>query len=161
MFICIYAIKTKPGITLAYLLFFQRLNKLLFDAIELGELRYITTLLFLPMIYLLHNRKRVFNLNISNFKKNKITWGYILLAMYMVFYAFYIGTQYEMNFIKSFLFPGIIVFTVGAVFFFNYKMYKDLFYGIIIFAVVTMIALLFFKGFGALSPRTYAATMRS
>jgi len=116
MFICIYAIKTKPGITLAYLLFFQRLNKLLFDAIELGELRYITTLLFLPMIYLLHDRKRVFNLNISNFKKNKITWGYILLAMYMVFYAFYIGTQYEMNFIKSFLFPGIIVFTVGPVF---------------------------------------------
>ena len=148
IFICVYSTKKRPAITLAYLCFFQILNKLLFYEIGFTDYRYVTTILFLPLIYFFHRRKMKSSLIISNFIKNKITWGYLLLVMYMVYYAVYIASQYEIDFIKSFLFPGIILFVIASVFFYYEEMYKNLFYGIIIFSIITFVAIISLKAGG-------------
>lgn len=143
--ICFYAILKRPGIFLAYMLFFQTLNKEIFELVGLDDLRYITTVLFFPILVLLHYKKMDFKSAISNFRKNKITLGYLLLTMYIIFYGYHIGSQYEIDYIKLFLFPGTILFIVGYLSFFNNKMYVDLFYGILIFAFLVLVSIFLFN----------------
>jgi len=148
IFICLYGTIRKPGIVLAYILFFQILNKMLFMQFGFESFRYITTILFIPIILLLHYKKLKIKPAIRNFLRDKITLGYFLLVIYMILYGYYIGTSYELEYIKMFVFPGVLIFIIGGIFFFNSRMYKDLFYGIILFSIITFISINFFGNFG-------------
>ena len=151
----IYCLKRRPGIVLAYILFFQQFNKLIFAQIGFDGYRYITSIIFIPILFFLHYRRDQWHQIINNFFKSKITIGYFLFLIYMLFYSFYIGTQYEITYIKLFIFPGVILFIISAIFFFKMNMYRDLFYGIILFCALTGMGIILFNGLEALSDRTY------
>jgi len=128
---------------------------MVFDGVGLVQFRYLTTIVFIPFILYFHCRKGQYKYNLKNLFKSNIAWGFFLLSVYMSIYAFHIGQQYEIQFLNMFLFPGFILFIIGATFFFKDSMYKDFFYGILFFSILTMLTLIIFSGIEALSDRTF------
>jgi O-antigen ligase len=152
---CFYYIRRKPGFIIAYVLFFQTLNKMIFDEIGLTNFRYLSSFVFLFLIYFFHFDKVQLKINISKLIRSHIARGYFLLCVYMLIYAIHINDHYEFEFVSKFLMPGLLLFIIAAISFQKKSMYKDFFYGVIIFSIITMVTLIMYKGFGALSDRTY------
>lgn len=131
-----------PGYVLSYILFFQSLNNILFSEIGFAEGRYIITIVLLLLLLVFHYSDNAFNVDFHNFITSNITLGYVIIILYMILYTLLFGGEYEMNYLLEFIFPGSILFLIGAFFFFKYEMYKQLFYGIIVFGIITFITLI-------------------
>ena len=157
----IYGFMRKPGFIMAYLLFFQSLNNLLFSQIGLVELKFFLPLIFLLLFFIKFFKKREFVLLLNNFFYNKISVGYLMLVIYMLMYAFFLGGDYELSFVKMFLFPGILFFLISSACFYRFEMYHQLFNGIILFTIIFVISIITFNGVEALSDRTFSEGVKN
>jgi len=117
-------------------------NKTIFSAVGLDKFRYLTTILFFPLMLVLHYKK--FDLKFLNNEvlKNPITLGYLLLSVTVIIYGLNIGTTYELDYIKMFVFPGIILFMVGASLLTREDIQKDFIYGLVIFAGLMFVSII-------------------
>lgn len=138
-----YAVLAKPGIALAYVLFGQRLNSVLFDSINLPQYRYILTGGVLIGVFLLHFRKGAFQANISNLLRSRVGQGYIILSLYVIGYGTLIGSAYEMAYLDEFIVPCLVLFLVGSTLVFNRKMYDGLLIGMAAWLTVSFVYVFF------------------
>ena len=157
----IYGFIRKPGFIIAYLLFFQSLNNLLFFHIGLVEIKLFLPLIFLLLFFIKFFKKREFVLLLNNFFYNKISIGYLMLVIYMLMYALFIGGDYELSFVRMFLFPGLLFFLISSTCFYRVEMYHQLFNGIILFTIVFVISIITFNGVEALSDRTFVEGVKN
>lgn len=146
--IILATLKKYPGIYLAYLFFGQELNSLIFEEVNLHNFRYATIIFILPVYYFYHHNKLDLWLKLRSVLNEKITYGFLLITLYIIIYGLLIGTDYELEYIKMFLFPGFILFFLGAILLIDSSIYKQLFYGIILFSVLTFTFMALFKGLG-------------
>ena len=156
----IYGLR-KPGFIMAYLLFFQSLNNLLFSQIGLVQLKFFLPLFFLLFFFVKFFSKKKFVSLINNFFLNKISIGYLILVIYMSMYALFIGGNYEFTFVKMFLFPGLLLFLISSTCFYKVEMYHQLFNGIILFTIVFVVSIITFNGLDALSDRTFSEDVKN
>ena len=149
-FVCFYSAKFYPGVTLSYILFSQSLNKLLFEEIGFVQFRYGGLALLIIFVFLYAFNERAVNENIKKVLSSKIFWGYCLLYLYYAIVIVSGASPEETKFIRSFMFPGLILFIIGSVFILNKKIYQELLFGIILFSMATLAALYIFRDFGVL-----------
>ena len=139
-----------PGITLAYLFFFQILNNGIFDLVGLQSFKYATFVFFAPLVFYKTYSKDKFR----SFKKllftSSISKAYFFLLFYITLYAFSISTSYEINYLIKFIFPGTIFFVLALYFFNEIKIYKEVVFGVILFSFVTLGYLYLFKGLASI-----------
>lgn len=155
IFSCLFFCNKRPGFVLAYLLFFQNLNNILFTEVGLESYRYITSIIFLPIIiYKEISFNSVFT-KILLLRKTLFFRGYFLLVLYMLIFSLILSTSYELLYLQKFLFPGFILCIVGGLIFLNPRIHKDFFNGILFFSLLTVIYLIITKGLGSLSDRTF------
>ncbi|MBL6729995.1 MAG: O-antigen ligase family protein [Bacteroidia bacterium] len=145
MGIVVYGCFRRPGLYLAYILFFQNLNNMFFEEMGLEIFRYSTTALLFPALIVLHYGKKDFGKITSQNFKNGISIGFVLLLIYMGFYALLVGENHEISFLMSFIFPVAILFMIAAVFSFNVPVYKDIFFGVLIFGLLTFVFISLFN----------------
>lgn len=126
-----YAVVVRPGTALAYILFGQQLNNLLFKSVGLTEYRYFLDAIVLAAVIFLHFRRSTFQLSIANLASHSIGLGYILLTLYVTSYGMLIGGAYEQQYMDEFIVPGLALFLIGALAMFNREMYGDLVIGIV------------------------------
>ena len=135
-----------PGITVAYLFFFQILNNSMFEQVGLQSFKYITSILLLPILYYNCYSK----IKVRVFKKliftSIISKVYFLLLLYIILYAFLLGTSYEMVYLTKFIFPGTILFVLALYFFNDAAIYKEVVIGVVLFSFLTLSYLYFFRG---------------
>ncbi len=145
LFFLFYTASKRPGFAIAYLLFFQILNKALFDQVGLSSFKYITFIILFPIVFFKINSKD----NLKKFKRvfftNKLVKVYFLLLGYIILYVVALGTEYEFVYLNKFIFPGIILFFSALYFFNDTTIYKDVIIGFIIFSLVTFVFLFIFK----------------
>ena len=156
LLICFFGAIKKPGFILSYLFFFQNLNKMIFNQIGFDEFRYSTSLLIILIISVLHLKRLDFPVIFSFLIQNNIFKGYMILVFYIIIYALLLGTSYELTYLQLFLFPGSVLFLLSSYTFTYNRFYKEFFIGIIFFSILTAVTLIFFKGFDALSDRTFS-----
>ena len=139
-----------PGISLAYLFFFQILNNGIFDLVGLQSFKYATFVFFAPLVFYKTYSKDKFR----SFKKllftSSISKAYFFLLFYITLYAFSISTSYEINYLIKFIFPGTIFFVLALYFFNEIKIYKEVVFGVILFSFVTLGYLYLFKGLASI-----------
>ena len=150
-FICFYSAKFYPGVTLSYILFFQSFNKLLFEEIGFVQYRYVGLALLIIAVLVYNFNERAVNENIKRVSVSKISWGYCLICLYYLIVVVTGASSEEMNFIQSFIFPGIILFIIGSVFVPDKKAYQELLIGIIFFSMATLASFYIFRDFEVLS----------
>ena len=135
-----------PGITVAYLFFFQILNNSMFEQVGLQSFKYITSILLLPILYYNCYSK----IKVRVFKKliftSIISKVYFLLLLYIILYAFLLGTSYEIVYLTKFIFPGTILFVLALYFFNDAAIYKEVVIGVVLFSFLTLSYLYFFRG---------------
>lgn len=145
--ILLYSMLKNPGVFLAYILLFQSLNLNIFQEAGFTSIRYSTTLILLPFFLLLHHKKLFNKYNIINFTKHKITKGYLLLSLYIIVYSLYLGTTYEFDYLSSFLFPSFGLVIIAGLSFYDDRYIKNMYWGVIVFSLLSFIYLLLFKNF--------------
>ena len=147
----VYSSIKRPGIALAYLIFFQVLNNFMFKETGLQALKYSTFLLLLPILYYKTYSKTRFRNFFKRIFNSKLSVVYFMLLIYMTFFAYAIGGSYEYTYPSSFFFPGTILFLMTLYFLNDIKVYKELVSGIIIFSLLTFLFLYLFKGFASIA----------
>lgn len=154
--ISFYSAVKYPGFILAYLLFFQNVNMLIFTNVGLEDFRYITSIITLSLISIYHFKHEDIKLILPFLLKNNIFKGFFLITFYIISYSLFLGTQYEFQYLQMFLFPGFILFLISSYSFTYLRFYKEFYVGIIFFCLFTSIVLLAFNGIEALSDRTFS-----
>lgn len=144
----VYSTFKKPGIALAYLLFFQILNNLMFQQIGLGFAKYGTFIFLIAVLYYKTYNRKVRDSFLRILFQSGMSKIYFLLLLYFSLYAFGVGTEYEYDYLSKFIFPGTIYFILALYFFNNPSLYKDVVVGVIVFSALTLIFIYLFKGFG-------------
>ncbi len=137
--ILLYSVIKYPGLYLAYILLFQSFNQSIFQELGLSAFRYSTFILLFPLFLLINYKKFRLPSQLGLFFSNKMTIGYFLITIYIVAYGLYLGTNYEFSYINSFLMPGVILFSIGGLFIYDESIVKQLFFGILIFAVLNFL----------------------
>ena len=108
------AVLKRPGVAVAYVLFFQALNSMVFGEVGVSIFRYATTLLVVPAVVLLHQGTNNYGILSTTVLRSRIYQGYLLLAGYMAMFAVYTGTSHEYGFLMSFLIPGTVLFLMAG-----------------------------------------------
>lgn len=152
---CLYFCAKRPGIILAYLLFFQNLNNILFTEVGFENYRYFTSIFFLPIILFKGTSLNSIILKLSLLRKTMFFRGYLLLIFYMLIFSFILSTDYELVYLQKFLFPAFFLCIVAGLLFINPRIYKDFFIGILFFSFFAMVYLITIKGLGSLSDRDF------
>jgi O-antigen ligase len=139
-----------PGIAISYLFFFQILNNLIFEQVGMESVKYITFVVILPLLYFKYNSRS----KALEFKRllfnSVISKVYFFLLFYIFLYTILLGTNYETLYLKKFIFPGTIFFVLALYFFNDIDIYKEVVIGVIIFSLLTLIFLYYFKGISSM-----------
>ena len=147
----IYSSFKWPGITIAYLFLFQIFNNLIFDQVGLQSVKYVTFIVFLPIVYFKHfSRQKVFEFKKLLFRST-ISKVYFLLLFYIMFYTLYVGTSYETLYLRKFIFPGTVFFILALYFFNDAAIYKEVVFGVVLFSFLTLLYLFLFKGISSMT----------
>ncbi len=142
IFLLFYSVRYRPGMFLAYILFFPKLNNILFSKIGFGDYRYVTILILFPFMigYLYH--KTSFYFLIKRVFKSRITLSYLILTLYVIIYGNYLGTEYEWVYINTFIYPTLFLFFIAGIFMFSPDIQKDFFIGVGVFMLITFFVIL-------------------
>ena len=119
----------------------------MFQQVKLGSVKYITFVVFLPLLYYKLYSKDNFKNFIVRLFQSKISKIYFILLIYFALYALNNDTEYEYDYLIKFFFPGTVFFILTLYFFNNLKIYKEVILGLIIFSTLTLLFIILFKGF--------------
>ena len=117
----------------------------MFEQAGLQSFKYITSILLLPILYYNCYSK----IKVRVFKKliftSIISKVYFLLLLYIILYAFLLGTSYEIVYLQKIIFPVTIFFVLALYFFNDAAIYKEVVIGVVLFSFLTLSYLYFFR----------------
>lgn len=134
-----YGIVKRPGMVLAYALFAQQLNSVLFEEANLFQYRYALPMCGLIGVHIFHFRRKQFKANLHNLFNSSILQGFLVFSAYVLIYALSIGGAYEIGYLIKYIFPGFVMVLIGALMIYRYDMFKDIVFGLVLFTIFTML----------------------
>jgi O-antigen ligase len=143
----IFSLKNYSGIYITYIVFFQSLNKSIFEEVGLDNLRYSTFLILFPIFIYYHSKKLNLLENFNKFKKNGIYIGYLILLFYILVHSLYTSLDYEITYLLNYIIPWLILFFIIGLCIYDKSSVDNFFYGFIILSFINFTFLYLVKDF--------------
>lgn len=138
-----YILLKRPGISLSFVFFFQSIPVIVFDNLNLIELRYSVTILFLLSYLIVYLKPHKISKHILRILQEPFFIGVILLFIIMTSHVLLNGglTDDGISTYIGFLVPNLVLTLIAVVAVYSINHYKEIIIGIIVGSLFLIIAM--------------------
>lgn len=137
----------RPGIVLAYILVFQTTNNTFFSELNLINFKDVFVIVLLTLLFIIHFNFSLPLRNIIYFLRNKVTFGLLIIVLYMLI-QFILNNSVHLSQVVNRFLPILLLLIVAAISFKNKIFIKDFVFGILIFGFLSFSFMYLFKDLG-------------